>query len=623
VSYPTVKGQAVEGVVFREAQSNLTPTFASAYYQFYLSGTTTPANVYQNGNLTNPFPTTGKVTADAYGRFPAIWLDPSVIYRVRLYNSSNVQQWQNDPYYSQLSTVGTSSLSAYGLNIATTGEVTIPAPNTGGTGISLTLYAGAIGTSALELNGTLAGNSALIVNTSATTGAQTATFSATNKPGTSASAPAGWLPITCDGVQYYAPMWFDNSNFTPYTPNPSANGEVISASTATFGGNGVTTATGGTAIPGNWFSPTSTGIGAGYYINITKTGGLSGLAFSAAQGAWTNIGAGGLSISSNAAAPVTGTYRISTSVSGSPVVANGAITLSGNNGVQSPTYSGAANLALAGNGTATLNGIAASNWFTPTTANVGAGYYFLITPNGGTTGYSFSAATGTPANITNGGLSVGISGSGATSVPNVTGTYTISSDSAGSNVLGSGSITLTGSVTRTYTGTSGSDTAPPGSSFVTVELQSGGGGGYSTTGGSGYGGSGGGQAITGPIPISPGQTLAYALSGGSLQTNNNATGQNGGGGTVSSGTKSIGTMTVTGGGGGAASSAGAVGTASGGTYQNASGQPGLSNGTGGTGGDGAAGGAVGNAGSTPCAGIGRNNPSSLASGAATVVFIYN
>ncbi len=443
MSYPTVAGRAVNGTPFREPQVCLTPTFANAYYLFSLSGGNTAANVYQNGTLTTPFPVTGQVSADMYGRFPPIYLDPSVIYRVRFFNSMGVQQWQSDPYYSQLSTVGTSALSAYGPKIASTGEVTIPAPNTGGSGVSLTLNAGVLGNAALELNGTLAGNSALIVNNSVTTGAQTATFAATNKPGTSSSAPAGWLPITCDGVQYYAPMWFDNSNFTPYGSSASAQGEAVNASSVTFGGNGLTTATGGTATPGNWFSPTSTGIGAGYYINITKTGGLSGLAFSAAQGAWTNIGAGGLSISSNAAAPITGTYQLSTSVSGSPVAASGTITLSGNNGVQSPTYNGAANLLLAGNGTATLNGASTSNWYAPTTSNIGAGYYLLITQTGGTSGYSFSAATGTPANITNGGLTVGISGSGSTSF-NVTGTYTISSDSAGATVLGSGNITLSG-----------------------------------------------------------------------------------------------------------------------------------------------------------------------------------
>jgi hypothetical protein len=444
VSYPTVLGRAVEGSPYREAQSCLTPTFANSTYQFFLSGTSTPANVYEDGNLTVPFPITGFVTSDNYGRFPPIYLDPSIIYRVQFYDSTNTLRWQVDPYYATLATVGTSANVAYGFQIATTGEVTLDAPNSGGTGITLTLKAGVLGSAALRLIGTSPGNSALIVNTSATTGAQTATFAATNKPGTTTSAPAGWLPITCDGVQYYTPLWFDNNNFTPYTPNPSALGEVIVASSVVFGGSGLTTATGGTATPGNWFSPTSNNIGASYYINITKTGGLSGLAFSAAQGAWTNITSGGLTISSNAQAQITGTYQISSSGTGSPVVASGTITLSGNNGVQSPSYNGAANLVLAGNGTATLNGSSTSSWYAPTTASIGASYYLLITQTGGTAGYTFSAATGTPANITSGGLTIGISGSGSPTSYSVSGTYIISSNSAGTNVLGSGSITLTG-----------------------------------------------------------------------------------------------------------------------------------------------------------------------------------
>ena len=244
-------------------------------------------------------------------------------------------------------------------------------------------------------------------------------------------------------MQYYAPIWHGN-NFTPYAANPTANGEVINASSVTFGGTGLTTATGGTATPGNWFSPVVAGIGAGYYINITKTSGLSAVNFSAAQGAWTNITSGGLTISSNAQAAITGTYQLSTSVSGSPIVAAGTITLANNNGIQSPTINGPANLVLAGNGTATLNGNSTSNWYAPTTANVGSSYYILINQTGGTAGYTFSAATGTPANITNGGLTIGISGSGSTTY-SVSGTYSISSDSAGVNVLGSGSITLNGS----------------------------------------------------------------------------------------------------------------------------------------------------------------------------------
>lgn len=41
----------------------------------------------------------------------------------------------------------------------------------------------------------------------ATTGSQTATFTASNKPGTGTTAPAKWVPVMLDGVQYYFPCW--------------------------------------------------------------------------------------------------------------------------------------------------------------------------------------------------------------------------------------------------------------------------------------------------------------------------------------------------------------------------------------------------------------------------------
>jgi hypothetical protein len=45
-------------------------------------------------------------------------------------------------------------------------------------------------------------------DTLATTGTKTATFSASNKPGTNnATAPANWLPIVCDGATYYIPLF--------------------------------------------------------------------------------------------------------------------------------------------------------------------------------------------------------------------------------------------------------------------------------------------------------------------------------------------------------------------------------------------------------------------------------
>jgi hypothetical protein len=56
--------------------------------QFYLTGSTTLAPVYQDGALTVPFsqsPTL--ITADGFGRFPPIYLDPSIVYRSQLFSS--------------------------------------------------------------------------------------------------------------------------------------------------------------------------------------------------------------------------------------------------------------------------------------------------------------------------------------------------------------------------------------------------------------------------------------------------------------------------------------------------------------------------------------------------------
>ena len=47
----------------------------------------------------------------------------------------------------------------------------------------------------------------LWINGEAGTGANTATFIATNKPGVGATAPATWLSLILDGVTYYIPCW--------------------------------------------------------------------------------------------------------------------------------------------------------------------------------------------------------------------------------------------------------------------------------------------------------------------------------------------------------------------------------------------------------------------------------
>src|SRR3974390_402940 len=269
MSYPTLTGGAVEGMLLHKVQASLGVSYANSTYQFFLTGTSTPANVFQDGNLTTPYPITGYVQADSFGRFPPIYLDPSITYRVQFYASTNPLLYQIDPYTPLMSTRGTSQNVTYGMQVATTGEVTIPAPNSGGTGINLTLKSNNLGVVPVKLQGSLAGNPAIIINSSATTGAQNATFTATNKPETAPSPRAGGLPIQCDSVQYYAPIWHGN-NFTPYSAQPTALGEIINAITFAFNGNGTTTVTGGPAPPANWFPPLSTAIGSGYYFGMTS-----------------------------------------------------------------------------------------------------------------------------------------------------------------------------------------------------------------------------------------------------------------------------------------------------------------------------------------------------------------
>ena len=46
-----------------------------------------------------------------------------------------------------------------------------------------------------------------ILNLTGSTGAQTATFTATNKPGTGTTAPTIWITAYVDGTVYYVPGW--------------------------------------------------------------------------------------------------------------------------------------------------------------------------------------------------------------------------------------------------------------------------------------------------------------------------------------------------------------------------------------------------------------------------------
>jgi hypothetical protein len=70
------------------------------YLQFFESETDTPTPVYSDGDLDTELGTT--VTAEADGRFPTIYMDSAIVYRVKLYNAANEQQYDEDPVHPHL-----------------------------------------------------------------------------------------------------------------------------------------------------------------------------------------------------------------------------------------------------------------------------------------------------------------------------------------------------------------------------------------------------------------------------------------------------------------------------------------------------------------------------------------
>lgn len=98
------------GILFNDPQvkplSTVGQPQAGCYYCFFLTGTTTPSNVYADGLLTTPLsqPTPGSVNptggtvADSAGRFVPIYLNPAIVYRAQLYNAAGSKLEDTDPY---------------------------------------------------------------------------------------------------------------------------------------------------------------------------------------------------------------------------------------------------------------------------------------------------------------------------------------------------------------------------------------------------------------------------------------------------------------------------------------------------------------------------------------------
>jgi hypothetical protein len=79
----------------RATDSDNNPLSGAKLY-FYVTGTTTPTDVYEGSDLVTPL--SNPVEADSAGLFPAIYLDPAVTYRAVLKNSTGATTvYDNDP----------------------------------------------------------------------------------------------------------------------------------------------------------------------------------------------------------------------------------------------------------------------------------------------------------------------------------------------------------------------------------------------------------------------------------------------------------------------------------------------------------------------------------------------
>ncbi len=224
-----------------------------------------------------------------------------------------------------------------------------------------------------------------------------------------------------------------------------------------------------------------------------------------------------------------------------------------------------------------------TNWYTPTTTNIGTSYWVqatLVTGSAATSGTFGSRLQLNSARAWN-WTTTAVAGVKSGQIK-----FDFYDASTGGNLVGSVNADFTVTpgaaftpVTRTYTtGTAATETAPSGATNVIISAWGGGGGGsrgyevmcFSEFGG---GGGAGGYSQT-STTISGGQTLIYTVGAGGIggTTANNQT--SGSATSVSSGTKTITTMTGNGGIRGTAGVGGAGGTASGGTTQNTTGTAG-------------------------------------------------
>lgn len=143
------------------------------------------------------------VLSDATGKATAIKLLGSSAAQGKNWLIGNQNNLSDTLEFTPSTANGGTTFTTPALKITGSGNVSITAPASGDT-LTVTNVAGA---NALVVTGNAAGTAVLRLNTQATTGAQTATFTATNKPGVATTSPDKWIPINLDGTTHYVPAF--------------------------------------------------------------------------------------------------------------------------------------------------------------------------------------------------------------------------------------------------------------------------------------------------------------------------------------------------------------------------------------------------------------------------------
>lgn len=101
----------------------------------------------------------------------------------------------------------------------------------------------------------------------------------------------------------------------------------ISSGITVFGSDGAFTIFSGGGGPSNWFYPTAGGVGANYWVRLTRLSGTSGVTFGALQDVWTNLVSNRSASATGAAGGCAGVWEIAADAAGTVVLASGNISV--------------------------------------------------------------------------------------------------------------------------------------------------------------------------------------------------------------------------------------------------------------------------------------------------------